>query len=53
MKKQANHGKHICIKDAIKRDGNIGAHFSPRYLAIKLLEHDREVEDMVRRSPDH
>ena len=41
------------IKDAIKRDGNIGAHFSPRYLAIKLLEHDREVEDMVRRSPDH
>lgn len=41
------------IKDELKRDGAVGAHFSPRYLAIKLLEHDREVEDMVRRSPDH
>lgn len=41
------------VKDEIKRDGVIGAHFSPRYLAIKMLEHDAEVEEMVRKSPDH
>ena len=41
------------VKDEIKKDGVIGAHFSPRYLAIKMLEHDAEVEEMVRRSPDH
>lgn len=41
------------IKDEIKKDGAIGAHFSPRYLAIKMLEHDSEVDDMIRRSPDH
>lgn len=41
------------IKDELKKDGAIGAHFSPRYLAIKMLEHDREVDDMVSNSPDH
>ena len=41
------------IKDELKKDGAIGAHFSPRYLAIKMLEHDREVDDMVSHSPDH
>lgn len=41
------------IKDELKKDGSVGAHFSPRYLAIKLLEHDSEVEQMVMRSPDH
>lgn len=35
------------IKNAIKADPTIGAHFSPRYLAIKLMEHDREVEEMI------
>lgn len=53
-----NLGKEIeagvkVIKDEIKKDGSIGAHFSPRYLAIKMLEHDREVDDMVSHSPDH
>lgn len=53
-----NLGKEIeagvkVIKDEIKKDGTIGAHFSPRYLAIKMLEHDREVDDMVSHSPDH
>lgn len=53
-----NLGKEIeegvrVIKDEIKKDGAIGAHFSPRYLAIKMLEHDAEVDDMVRLSPDH
>lgn len=41
------------VKDAIKADPAIGVHFSPRYLAIKLLEHDPEVESIVRESPDH
>lgn len=53
-----NLGKEIeegvrVIKDEIKKDGAIGAHFSPRYLAIKMLEHDAEVDDMVRHSTDH
>jgi len=34
------------LVDVIKQDRNIGAHFSPRYLAIKLLEGDREIEQM-------
>jgi len=39
--------------DRIKADGYIGRHFSPRYLAIKLLECDREVEDIIKTSPDN
>lgn len=41
------------VKDAIKADPAIGVHFSPRYLAIKLLEHDPEVEKIIEASPDH
>ncbi|MCH5245279.1 MAG: ferrous iron transport protein B [Muribaculaceae bacterium] len=43
------------VKDAIKADPSIAPHFSPRYLAIKLLERDSEVEKMFRHSPqrDH
>ncbi len=40
------------IKDELKKDNHIGRHFSPRYLAIKLLERDREVEDEIKRLPD-
>ena len=40
------------IKDTLKKDPHIGRHFSPRYLAIKLLEGDSEVENMVRSLPD-
>lgn len=41
------------IKDALKKDAYIGRHFSPRYLAIKLLEGDKEVEGLVKdSSPD-
>lgn len=41
------------IKDALKKDAYIGRHFSPRYLAIKLLEGDKEVERLVKdSSPD-
>ena len=39
--------------DAIKADGHIGRHFSPRYIAIKLLEGDREAEDLISQSPAH
>ena len=43
------------VKDSIKADPSIAPHFSPRYLAIKLLERDSEVEKMFRHSPqrDH
>lgn len=40
------------IKDLIKADADLGHKFSPRYLAIKLLENDSEVENSVRRSPN-
>ncbi len=40
------------IKDRLKADGYIGRHFSPRYLAIKLLESDSEVEKLISTSPD-
>ncbi len=40
------------LKDTLKENPHIGRHFSPRYLAIKLLESDSEVEDMVRSLPD-
>lgn len=35
------------IKDEIKQDTSVGMHFSPRYLAIKLLERDAEVESLL------
>lgn len=35
------------IKSALKTDRTVSQHFSPRYLAIKLLEHDSEAESIV------
>lgn len=35
------------IKNALKEYGETGYHFSPRYIAIKLLEGDKETEDIV------
>lgn len=40
------------IKDLLKKDSHVGRHFSPRYLAIKLLEHDSEVEHFIQSSPN-
>ncbi len=40
------------IKDEIKKDSYISPHFSPRYLAIKMLEHDSEVEELISESPN-
>lgn len=41
------------IKDELKRDSSTTLHFSPRYLAIKLLERDGEVEQILRNSPQY
>lgn len=38
------------LVDAIKADGRVDKHFSPRYIAIKLLEGDKEAEELVRKS---
>lgn len=35
------------IKDALKGNPTLDRHFSPRYIAIKLLEHDQEAEDLL------
>lgn len=40
------------LKDAIKHDPHISRHFSPRYLAIKLMEGDSEAEQVVRPLPE-
>ena len=39
------------VKDAIKQEPTIHRHYSPRYLAIKLLEHDEEAEKVVTALP--
>ncbi|MBQ9076907.1 MAG: ferrous iron transport protein B [Muribaculaceae bacterium] len=41
------------LKDKIKADGNIDLQFSPRYLAIKFLEKDTEVDSLLKESPDY
>lgn len=41
------------IKNMIKADGYVGVHFSPRYLAIKMLEHDSEAQEILKKSPDY
>lgn len=49
------HDTEIAIRqliDVLKSDNKIGRHFSPRYVAIKLLEGDREAEDIISDSPD-
>ena len=40
------------IKDALKAHPTVGRHFSPRYLAIKLLEGDSEVDRQIAALPD-
>lgn len=39
------------LKDEFKKDRAISHHFSPRFLAIKFLEKDPEVEEMLRPYP--
>ena len=40
------------LKDALKADKGIHPHYSPRYLAIKLMEGDSEAEEAVKSSAD-
>ena len=40
------------IKDALKGHPTVGRHFSPRYLAIKFLEKDAEVQHHILEMPD-
>ena len=40
------------IKDELKAHPKVGRHFSPRYLAIKLIEGDEETERHIRELPD-
>ena len=53
-----NHGKVIesginVLKEELKTDPQIKQHFSPRYLAIKLLEGDKEVESILKDKADY
>ncbi|MDE6099561.1 MAG: ferrous iron transport protein B, partial [Paramuribaculum sp.] len=41
------------LKNILKADKFIPPQFSPRYLAIKLLEHDKEAENIVSVSSDY
>lgn len=41
------------LKNELKKDHHVGQHFSPRYLAIKLLERDSEVVNMLKVSPEY
>lgn len=40
------------IKDKIKADKSVNQQFAARYLAMKLLEHDDEAEEIIRESKD-
>lgn len=41
------------LKDEFKNNTNVSHHFSPRFLAIKFLEKDPEVEKMLRENSDY
>lgn len=52
-----NHGHEIEhgieeIQEHLKQEQNLREHYSTRFLAIKLLERDKNVEDYVRTMPD-
>lgn len=40
------------VKEAIKKDEAIPHHFSPRYLAVKLLENDPEITREIEETPN-
>ncbi len=41
------------LKDIFKKDNTVSQKFAPRYLAIKMLERDPEVEHMLQDSPNY
>lgn len=51
-----NHGSLLensidILKNKLKKDQSLTKHFSPRYLAIKLLEGDKEIQSLLSSSP--
>lgn len=53
-----NHGPVIesgisLLKDALKTDPTLQKHFSPRYLAIKMLEGDKKIERLLQQEADY
>ncbi len=51
-----NHGQYVeqgidIVKTAIQRNTQLRHRFSTRYLAIKMVEHDKEVEKMIASIP--
>ncbi|MDE5870152.1 MAG: ferrous iron transport protein B, partial [Muribaculaceae bacterium] len=50
MRPEIEEGVRI-LKDEFKKDRTVSHHFSPRFLAIKFLEKDPEVESMLRPYP--
>lgn len=41
------------LNNEFKSDHKVTEHFSPRFMAIKFLERDPEIEDMLRGNPDY
>lgn len=41
------------LKDDFKEDTSISHQFSPRFLAIKFLEHDPEIDSMLKNNPSY
>lgn len=41
------------LKDALKQDHSVTAHFAPRYLAIKMLQEDPEVDAMLSKTDNY
>ncbi|MDE6643302.1 MAG: ferrous iron transport protein B [Muribaculaceae bacterium] len=39
------------LRDIIKNEPSIESHFAPRYVAIKLMEHDSECEELIKSTP--
>ncbi len=51
-----NHGAEIesginILKDELKKYPSLKKHFSPRYLALKLLEKDKEIDTLLKQEP--
>lgn len=42
-----------CLNKRFKEDHRVTEHFSPRFLAIKFLEHDPEIDSILRQNPNY
>lgn len=52
MRPEVEQGVSV-LNDSIKEDPSVSQKFSPRYLAIKMLERDPEVEHMLSDNPNY